>query len=86
MERKDPVTGMVHYRRGAFFYLHVDEEGLDGVVDGDEEGKVDGDCCVKVVRPDKVLMRELHRTFSEENREEYTLLDLRKKVRVGEIV
>ena len=88
VESKDPVTGMVDYTPRYLFYLHVDEEGLEGVRGGEEKGEemAEGDRCVKVVRPDKVVMKELQRTFSEENREEYTLLDLRKKVRVGEIV
>jgi hypothetical protein len=76
--------------------LHVDEDSPESVVDEEKVLKADGNC-LKVVMEDIVLMREEERRQAAQNGEEeeeeeeedeyeYELLDLRKKVKVDEIV
>ncbi len=90
MEGRSVLKGNWVYCPRYFFYLHVDEEGLESVVDGDGEGEQGW---VRAVRADIVLTREDRLKSArekgeeeEEEEDEYEMLDLRKKVVIDEIV
>ncbi|KAK4149196.1 hypothetical protein C8A00DRAFT_47139 [Chaetomidium leptoderma] len=87
-EGRSVLTGTWVYCPRYFFYLHVDEESLESVVDEEKAGKADGNC-LKAVRADIVLTREERRRADgeeEDEEDENELLDLRKKVKIDEIV
>lgn len=73
------------------FFIHVDEESLESVVD-DKKARQASEYFCTVVRKDMVFMREESRRAGEipddlDPGDEYVeLLDLRKKVKLGELV
>lgn len=78
------------------FYLHADEESLESVVD-EKTAATWGGYCLKAVRAGIVIRRDLERRSrialgkinedeEEEEEDEYDMEELRKKVKVHEIV
>ncbi|KAK3332584.1 hypothetical protein B0T19DRAFT_416067 [Cercophora scortea] len=76
-----------------FFYLHVDEEGLESGLSEEPETVLGTQGCLTLVRADVVLLNVTFRDEDEEQREEEVveldeerLLDWRKKVKIHRII
>lgn len=73
-----------------YYFLHVDEESLESVVDDEKAREASGYFC-KLVREGNVALNlgtgeEREEEVKEEDKDEDELLDLRKKVKLDELV
>lgn len=95
-DRREEMQGSVftdtwHYAPRYHYFIHVDEESLESVVDDDKAREPSGYFCT-IVRESSVMIREEEREAGEipddqdPLDEELELLDSRKKVKLGDLV